>query len=47
MHNEAWVYTEILPLTVSYTGPKATSPLSRVFCTILERIFWDAVQKEH
>ena len=37
MHNEIWVYTEILPLTVLYTGARALSPLSRVRCPILER----------
>ena len=39
------VYTEILRLTVPYTGARVSSPLSRVCCTILERIFWNAVQK--
>ena len=47
MHNEVWIYTEILPLTVPNTGATASSPLSRVSCAILERIFWNAVQKEH
>ena len=46
MHNEVWVYTDILPLTVPYTGARASSLLSRVCCAILERIFWNAVQKE-
>ena len=42
-----WVETEILPLSVPYTDARASSPLSRVCCAILERIFWNAVQKEH
>ena len=32
-------YTEILPLTVLYTGARASPPLSRVCCAILELIF--------
>ena len=39
MHNEVWIYTEILPLTVPNTGARASSPLSRVCCAILECIF--------
>ena len=39
MHNEVWVYTQILPLTVPCTGARASSPLSRVCCAILEHIF--------
>ena len=35
MHNEVWIYTEILPLTVPYTGARASSPSSRVCCAIL------------
>ena len=31
------VYTEIVPLTVPYTGARASSPLSRISCAILER----------
>ena len=31
MHNEVWIYTEILPLTVPYTGTRASSPFSRFF----------------
>ena len=38
MHNEVWVCTEILLLCVPYTGARASSPLSRVCCAILERI---------
>ena len=38
MHNEVWVFTEILPLTVPYTGTRASSPLSRVGCAILKSI---------
>ena len=37
IHNEVWVYTEIVPLSVPYTGARASSPLSRVCCAILER----------
>ena len=33
---------KILPLTVPYTGARASFPLSRVCCAILERIFWKA-----
>ena len=43
MYNEVWVYT----LTVPYTGARASFPLSRVCYAILERIFWNAVQKEY
>ena len=45
MHNEVWVYTEILPLSVPYTGERASSPLSRVCCAILERIFGTQCRK--
>ena len=38
MHNEVWVYTEILPLTVPYIRAKASSLLYHVFvAAILER----------
>ena len=33
MHNEVWVYTEILSLSLElpYTGARASSPLSQIF----------------
>ena len=37
MHNQVWIYTDILPFTVPYTGARASSPFSRVCCAILER----------
>ena len=43
MHDEVWVYTEMLPLTVPYTGARASSPLSRVSVVP----FWNALQKKH
>ena len=41
MPNEVWVYTEILPLIVPYTGARASPPLS--LCASLDR----RSQKEH
>ena len=45
MHNEVWVYTEILPLSVPYIGARASSAPSRVCCAILERIFGTQCRK--
>ena len=47
MQNEVRVYTEILSLSVPYTGARASYSLARVCCAILERIFWNPVKKEH
>ena len=46
MYDEVWVNTEILLLTIPNISARASSPLSRVCCANLERIFWNAVQNE-
>ena len=47
MHNEVWIYTEILPLTVPYSGVRASSPFSRVCCTILNPFFGTQCRKSN
>ena len=45
MHNEIWVYTEILPLTVPYTLARIFSTLWCLLPLILERIFGTQCRK--
>ena len=45
MHNDVWIYTEILPLTVPHTGARASSPFSRVCCAIFNAFFESSAER--